>query len=72
MPFLTFNAKRRRPWVEHEHWPKGAIKWVEDENKRLEAWGPALRQTIDIYYMTSSRASAFKIDPKTWSVYEND
>lgn len=58
--YLSWNPTRRRVWTEHPCFPKGAIKWRDDQE---QSWKRLLR----IYRINESGDTITEIPPEEWS-----
>lgn len=61
MKYLTYQASRRRPWTEHNCFPKGAIKWWRETR-----YGQAYGEKMLVFKMSEDRMTITFVPEEDW------
>ena len=70
MPYLSYRRDRRRPWTEHENFPKGAIAYKTREDNSKYKWNPNWKTAdLAIYEMSDDRTEIRLVPQSEWSQY---
>jgi hypothetical protein len=69
--YLSYNPDRRAAWVEHDNFPKGAVKYRGKLREKFIEWGQPNRQvTLRIYQIHPGRDTITEIPESEWDDHQ--